>query len=208
MSLTTAQATAAGTTSSARPTQGTFTNDEQDFLRKYLDEYLAIEADKKGDKKRWVKTHVYGKFITEFKSDRPEGPNLSSLLDVRFLHHNTSTIIYFHVQKITRWYSNRATTRGVQSKPIIAAQPSKKPRATNAEGLFAKSHQEELRAATSSKLEEDGSTAPGTNLVVYRDVKKEAYSDLSPEEKAKWQDLVKEHNDRIQQRPTAEYIFK
>ena len=78
---------------------------------------------------------------------------------------------------MSRWYYNQATARGGSSKPIVMAQPVKKPRATNAEELFAKSHQKELRATASSKMKQDGSTAPGSNLMVYREAKKAAYSD-------------------------------
>jgi hypothetical protein len=66
------------------PAQQTFTENEQTFLQKYLDDYLVAEPsnNKKGDKKHWVKMHVYYDYITEFKSDEPSGPNLSSLFEV------------------------------------------------------------------------------------------------------------------------------
>ena len=38
---------------------------------------------KKGAKKVWVKENVYHKYITEFRADGPEGPNLPSLLKVQ-----------------------------------------------------------------------------------------------------------------------------
>jgi hypothetical protein len=109
---------------------------------------------------------------------------------------------------MTRWYSNRAGSRSTQSKPAVFAQPIKKPRATNAEELFAKEHKLELRSNTSSKLEQGGSTTPGSNLVVYHSVKKEAYSDLSSDERAKWEQLAKEHNERIKEPPTMDHIYE
>lgn len=80
---------------SERPSQGEFTEPQQEFLRKYLDEYLAAESSntKKGSKKRWVKQHVYYKYVEEFKSDGPNGPNLSSLFEVRLFNiHNLSDV--------------------------------------------------------------------------------------------------------------------
>jgi hypothetical protein len=69
-----------------RPAQEKFNDHEQEFLAKYLDQYLAAEASnvKKGAKKHWVKKNVYHKYIEEFKSDGPTGPNLSSLFKVNF----------------------------------------------------------------------------------------------------------------------------
>ena len=47
--------------------------------------YLVAEPSntKKGAKMRWIKEHVYYKYIEEFRSDGPDGPNLSSLFEVR-----------------------------------------------------------------------------------------------------------------------------
>jgi hypothetical protein len=111
---------------------------------------------------------------------------------------------------MTRWFSNRATaTRTNQKKTVvIIGQPAKKPRATNPEDLFAKSHQDGLRAAAGLKLEQDDSPAPGANLVAYHDSKKEAYSALSDTEKAKWEALAKEHNDRVKAPPSRDYIYE
>ena len=66
------------------PTQKAFTEAEQDFLKKFLDEYTNAESSntKKGTKKQWVRDHLYHKYIAEFKSDGPGGPNLSSLYEV------------------------------------------------------------------------------------------------------------------------------
>ena len=71
-------------TTMERPTQKAFTEAEQDFLQKFLDEYTNTESSntKKGTKKQWVRDHVYYKYITEFKSDGPGGSNLSSLYEV------------------------------------------------------------------------------------------------------------------------------
>ena len=71
-------------TTMERPAQQAFNNAEQDFLKKFIDEYMNAESSntKKGTKKKWVKEHVYYKYIAEFKSDEPGGPNLSSLFEV------------------------------------------------------------------------------------------------------------------------------
>lgn len=87
-------------------------------------------------------------------------------------------------------------------------QPIKKPRATNAEDLFAKSLQAELRIAVDSKMQQEGSTMLGENLNIYRDVKKKAFDDLSNVEKARWRVLADEHNEKIKAPPSADYIFE
>lgn len=71
-----------------------------------------------------------------------------------------------------------------------------------------KEHQDELCATTSSKLEQDGSTAPGSNLVMYHNIKKEAYLDLSSDEWVKWEWLANEHNKRIKEPPTTDYNYQ
>jgi|SRR5882762_9095303 len=97
---------------------------------------------------------------------------------------------------MTRWFSNRTTKRGGSTKPsLVVTQPIKKPRATNATDLFAKSHQDELRAAATSKMDEEGTVIRGVNLVLYHDAKRDAYAALPGAEKAKWEALAKEHND-------------
>ncbi|KIM73871.1 hypothetical protein PILCRDRAFT_14861 [Piloderma croceum F 1598] len=181
-------------TTMERPTQKAFTEAEQDFLKKFIDEYTNAESSntKKGTKKQWVKDNVYYKYIAEFKSDGPGGPNLSSLYE-----------------KMMRWFSNRTTKRGGSTKPsLIVAQPIKKPRATNTVDLFAKSHQDELRAAATSKMDEEGTVIRGANLALYHDAKRDAYVALPGAEKAKWEALAKEHNDRIKEPPSTEYIYE
>jgi hypothetical protein len=76
------------TAATERLAQQTFSETEQNFLQSYLDDYLAAESsnNKKGDKKKWVKEHVYYKYIAEFNSDGPSGPNLSSLFEVHTIH--------------------------------------------------------------------------------------------------------------------------
>ena len=110
---------------------------------------------------------------------------------------------------MTRWFNNRTTKRGGSTKPrLIVAQPIKKPRATNAADLFAKSHQDELRAAATSKMDEEGTVIRGTNLLLYHDAKRDAYGALPGAEKAKWEALAKERNDQIKEPPSTEYIYE
>jgi hypothetical protein len=87
---------------------------------------------------------------------------------------------------MTRWFSNHATKRGGSTKPsLLVAQPIKKPRATNATELFAKSHLDKLRAAATSKLDEEGTVTRGANLVLYHDAKRDVYVPLSRAEQTK-----------------------
>jgi len=65
-----------------RPNQPGFSETQQEFLREYLDEYLALTDTRKGGKKNWVKSHVYPKYVDKFKSNKAGGPNLSSLFEV------------------------------------------------------------------------------------------------------------------------------
>jgi hypothetical protein len=111
---------------------------------------------------------------------------------------------------MTHWFSNKATAArtGQNKTVVIVGQPIRKPRAANPEDLFAKSHQDGLRAAASLKLQQDSSLTPGANLVAYHDSKKEAYRALSDTEKAMWETLAKEHNDKIKAPPTKDYIYE
>lgn len=72
----------------ARPKQSVFSEDESEFLRGFLDEYV-VSIDKKpaikGSKRQWVKANVYSKYIVKFNSARDGGPNLESLFTVWFL---------------------------------------------------------------------------------------------------------------------------
>jgi hypothetical protein len=108
-----------------------------------------------------------------------------------------------------RWFSNHTTKRGGSTKPsLVVTQPIKKPRAANATDLFAKSHQDELHAAATSKMDEESTVIHGTNLVLYHNAKRDAYVALPGAEKVKWEALAKEHNDRIKEPPSAEYIYE
>jgi len=110
---------------------------------------------------------------------------------------------------MTWWYSNKATQQKM-TKPVAVPPPKteKKPRATNAETLFAKSCEADLRAATSSQLESEGDETPGHNLSIYGEVKKNTYIELSAVEKEKWERLAVEHNEKIKLPPSSEHIYK
>lgn len=111
---------------------------------------------------------------------------------------------------MVRWYSNRASQQKI-AKPIVSvptANVEKRPRATNAEALFAKSREVELREATKLKQEAEGVDTPGHNLVIYRDIKKNAYANLPAAEKEKWEALADEHNKTIKLPPSADHINK
>ncbi|KIM80039.1 hypothetical protein PILCRDRAFT_89865 [Piloderma croceum F 1598] len=152
------------------PAQEKFNDHEQEFLAKYLNQYLAVEASnmKKGAKKHWVKENIYYKYIKEFESDSPTGPDLLSLF-----------------------------------------KPVKKPCTTNAMELFAQSHWEELHVTTSTRVQQNRSTTytPGGNLLVYHDVKQQAFEGQSDTEKAHWETLAQEHNVKITVPPTVDYFY-
>ena len=54
-----------------------------------------------------------------------------------------------------------------------------------------------LNAVVDSKVLQGGSTALGNNFNIYQDVKKKAFEDLSDTDKACWEALAKEHNEKI-----------
>jgi hypothetical protein len=101
-----------------------------------------------------------------------------------------------------------ATCTSQKKTVIIVGQPIRKPHATNPANLFVKSHQDGLCAVAVLKSEQDSSPAPGDNLVAYHNSKHEAYGALSDAEKAKWEALVKEHNNKVKAPPTKDYIYE
>jgi len=77
------------------PNQGTFRNEEQDFLKAFLPQYCSLLEDlskvasgpralkgTKGRKKNWVIEKVFPKFVSHFDSAGSNGPNLDSLKTV------------------------------------------------------------------------------------------------------------------------------
>jgi hypothetical protein len=76
--------------------------------------------------------------------------------------------------------------------------------------LFTQSHGDELHVATSSRVQQDRSTTstPGGNLLVYHNVKQQAFKSQSDAEKAHWETLAQEHNAKITEQPTADYFYQ
>lgn len=52
------------------------------FVPEYLATFYSGEKNGKGDKKEWVHSTVYPKYVKEFDSDGPTGPTADSLRDV------------------------------------------------------------------------------------------------------------------------------
>jgi hypothetical protein len=76
--------------------------------------------------------------------------------------------------------------------------------------LFTQSHQDELCVATSSRVQQDRSTKsmPGGNLLVYHNIKQQAFKTQSDAEKAHWETLAQECNAKITEKPTADYFYQ
>jgi hypothetical protein len=76
--------------------------------------------------------------------------------------------------------------------------------------LFAQSHREELRIAASSRIQQDKSTTftPGGNLVVYHNIKQQAFECQSEADKACWETLAQEYNTKLMVPPTPDYFYK
>jgi hypothetical protein len=87
---------------------------------------------------------------------------------------------------------------------------TKRPRAINAEDMFAKSERSEL-LETIKELRDGSSSASHSgeeNLALYRKAKADAFSKLSASEKEKWEILATEHNERGKKPPPMSHIFE
>jgi hypothetical protein len=91
-------------------------------------------------------------------------------------------------------------------QPPPPPKPAKKPRATNAEDLYAAEHRDDINSALKSRLEQEGLDPKGGNLILYRVVKQTMFANLPEAEKLKYKVAAEEHNKKIQQPPPPEHI--
>lgn len=83
---------------SARREQGEFSKQEKDFMDEFAPEFLATfysgtQQSGKGDKKEWIHSNVYPKYVERFHSDGPNGPTADSLRAVSNLFLPCSAMI-------------------------------------------------------------------------------------------------------------------
>jgi hypothetical protein len=83
---------------SARREQGEFSKQEKDFMDEFAPEYMVTfysgnQQSGKGDKKEWIYSNVYPKYVERFHSDGPNGPTADSLRAVSNLFLPSSVMI-------------------------------------------------------------------------------------------------------------------
>lgn len=192
------------------PEQEKFNDAETEYLEGFLDRYLAVNAVKKGDKKNWVKKNIYPNYIKYFNSEGPERPNLSLLLKVHDLCHQMLLLYYsftdFKTQR--KWRAGTAIERANRRLPnqLLVSQPL-----TLRRGLVPPMprHSSQRVMRLSCVKPPSPSRKPKVdNLVIYHDIKKNAYANLSAAEKEKWEALADEHNKTIKLPPSADHINK
>jgi hypothetical protein len=110
---------------------------------------------------------------------------------------------------MARWFVNQeAKSSKGRLNPPPATKPAKKPRATNAEDLFAAEHRENINAALKLRLEQEDIGTKGGNLILHRVVKQEMFAGLSEADQLKYKAAAEEYNRKIQQPPPLEHIFE
>lgn len=104
-----------------------------------------------------------------------------------------------------RWYTNHC---GPREKKIVSstAPVATKLRATNALELWGHEHTEEVALGVAEKMSEGDIAGPGANLKVYWDVKRSLFDTVSEDEKERWVACATEHNERLKEPPTPDYI--
>jgi poly-gamma-glutamate capsule biosynthesis protein CapA/YwtB (metallophosphatase superfamily) len=110
-----------------------------------------------------------------------------------------------------RWFVNQKPENVTsESNASAASRPvlPKKPRATTAQDVFAAQHKDQIRLQLQAELKEKGATPQGGNVVFHRVVKNAMYDQLPADEKAKFDQLATEHNQRINEPPPADHIHK
>jgi hypothetical protein len=108
---------------------------------------------------------------------------------------------------MARWFANQGA-KSSKAKPLPPVKAVKKPRATNAQDIFAEDRRDDIRTAIKQKCTEEGVTAKEGNLKFHRIIKNEMYSELSEEDRAKYDKLAAERNSKLDQPPSREHVFE
>ena len=88
------------------------------------------------------------------------------------------------------------------------AKAVKKPRAKNAEDMFAEEHQDDIREALKSRRLEEGMDTKEGNLKLHRLVKKEMFFKLPVEDRNKYEKMSDDHKAKIKEAPPREHVFE
>jgi hypothetical protein len=154
VSLGSSSGNAAPISDNNHPTQGIFTNEQNEYLNTFLEGYLVLSSSVTGGTKstkvKWVKSNVNQKYIEKYNSAGPNGPNILSLLMVsQFKYHDISSrliIMYaLYCQKMACFFTNQANKTSNKSTSVLLKQSAvNKPHGVTAEELFAKEYRTEL----------------------------------------------------------------
>jgi hypothetical protein len=111
---------------------------------------------------------------------------------------------------MARFFSNQGNKKTTQVLAPTKSNATKRPRATNAEDLFAKEQRTQLRDAM--KLQRDklgvSSLTKEENLALYRSVKADTYNSLLSSDKEIWEARAGKYNEEIKDLPSLEHIYE
>jgi hypothetical protein len=106
-----------------------------------------------------------------------------------------------------RWFSNHSPHRSSGSKTLPAASPTKRPRATDGAGVFAKEHKAEIVERVVEQQDWNG-TPKQFNLPRYRTIKQELYNQLTYEQRCAYEAKAAEANEAYKALPEKSIIFE
>jgi hypothetical protein len=108
-----------------------------------------------------------------------------------------------------RWFVNQKPEHATTVSAVKShTTSSKRPRATTAQDIFAKTCKEDVRRQLQIELKEAGDIPQGGNIRQHRVVKNAMYDKLPADEKAKFEALATEHNETIKGPPPADHIYQ
>ena len=85
---------------------------------------------------------------------------------------------------------------------------SKRPRATNGAGVFAKEHKTKITEQMAEQQYQDGGTPKQVNLTRYHTIKQELYNQLTDEERREYEAKAAETNEAYKALPETSRIFE
>ncbi|TFK61730.1 hypothetical protein BDN72DRAFT_430190 [Pluteus cervinus] len=201
--------TTPATTEKAKKTEKTekstvsLTEEHKSFLIDFAPEYFAMKnnlggtgprrvRNVKGKQTAWLENVPLSKFIDKFVTNTLWNPNRTDL----------ATAV-----KRVFWNLNPAKYVGEPGSGSSSPSGRKKPRATNALLQF-KSKEAKTITNEVKKSREPGPIDVEKNLPIWNGQAYRLYKALPPEDQAKYQDMAREHNDKLQKPPERDEIFK
>lgn len=84
---------------------------------------------------------------------------------------------------------------------------AKRPRATNAETIFASEHKDQIMQAMAEKRAQEGTTTE-QNLPEYNRIKRDLFLELSADDRAKYEEKAITQNSSVQTKPASSHIYE